>query len=213
MNKNVLIIIGTSAASLVVGAFAGYQYAVHKLEGKYEELAAEEAREIRKHYAERIVPKQQFATPEEAAAALIPQGMPNPTTTPDEETLVRVIDGLRYGNVFGSKEPPPANFDEVVESRDRSAPYIISVAEFGTNDVDHNQITVTFFEGDRVVMEALTEQVIDTAEKHIGLGNIRFGEWSGDANIVYIRNEELGVDFEVLRSSGKYSEEVAGFKE
>ncbi len=48
----------------------------------------------------------------------------------------------------------------------------------------------------------------------IGAGRMGYvGEGSGDSNIVYVRNVALNKDYEICRSRGKYSVEVAGFAE
>jgi hypothetical protein len=46
----------------------------------------------------------------------------------------------------------------------------------------------------------------------VGDGNLdRFGHRSKDPRVVYIRNEKLGIEYEVCKSDGSYAEEVGGF--
>lgn len=94
--------------------------------------------------------------------------------------------------------------------RDRDRPYIISHDEFYNGDEDYQQNTLTYFEGDDVLVDE-RDQPIRHLSKIVGESNLQFGKESNDPNIVYIRNHELEVDFEVCRSNGKYTEEVLGF--
>jgi len=75
------------------------------------------------------------------------------------------------------------------------------------------QFTLTYFEGDDVLCKD-DDTVIRDQDATVGLGNLsKFGHGSGDPNIVYVRNEELKVDLEIVHSDGKYAVDVAGFKE
>lgn len=94
--------------------------------------------------------------------------------------------------------------------RNNGRPYILSQEEFMQGDFEQrSQTTLTYYEGDHVLADE-REQPIDNINRVVGEENLKFGHASGDANIVYIRNEYLDVDFEVLRSTGSYSQEVLG---
>ncbi|QJD49635.1 hypothetical protein HWD32_gp59 [Gordonia phage Secretariat] len=96
-----------------------------------------------------------------------------------------------------------------VGQRSSTRPYIISVTEFTDNDLGFGQNTISYYEGDNVLADE-RDQPIPDMNSIVGEKNLRFGEASGDANVVFIRNERLGVDFEVCRSPGTYAEEVLG---
>jgi len=96
-------------------------------------------------------------------------------------------------------------------SRNRAFPYIISQEEFFENTFEHSQNTLTYYEGDEVLADEKDEMIHDP-DMIIGEGNIRFGYGSREANNVYIRNEKMEADFEVVRSTGKYAEEVLGIR-
>lgn len=104
--------------------------------------------------------------------------------------------------------------DEVLDRSGRLSgkPYIISQDEFNEGEKDYNQNTLTYFDGDDVLADD-RDQPIHHQQQIVGTSNLKFGHASGDPNIVYIRNDELEVDFEICRSKGTYTSEVLGYAE
>lgn len=100
------------------------------------------------------------------------------------------------------------------ERRRRSplAPYVIHRDEREELDT-YDDVTFTYYEADDVLCNE-RDEVIDPAEREklIGEANLeKFGHGSGDSSIVYIRNDQLEMQFEVVRSPNSYAEEVHGF--
>jgi len=112
----------------------------------------------------------------------------------------------------------PEDFNEEI-ARASGKPYVIPFDVFMHAEVGYPQLTFTFFEGDRVVVDdrdalvGVANEVGGYIDDVFGMDNFRFGYLSGDNNVVYIRNDKTGYDYEVLKSEGKYSEEIAGFTE
>lgn len=115
-------------------------------------------------------------------------------------------------NIFDSADPDEEDIDPegIIADRDRSKPYIITHDEFYDAEYDYMQNSLSYFEGDEVLVDD-QDQPIRDVRAVIGEENIRFGYASLDPNIVYIRNENLEVDFEVALSLGKYTEEILGY--
>lgn len=111
-------------------------------------------------------------------------------------------------------QPPEDNWDWHKERSRRSpmAPYVIHVDERQEYD-SYDDVTFTYYEGDDVLCNERDDALgKDEREKLIGEANLdKFGHGSGDANIVYIRNDTLEMDFEVTRSPNSFAEEVHGF--
>ena len=125
-----------------------------------------------------------------------------------------VEEAKKRSGEFPKEEEDEMYYDEQDNSVDRSQrssdhPFILSVDEFEGNDLDYNQNTLTYFEGDDTLVDE-REQPITPHNGIVGEGNLKFGQGSNDANIVYIRNDRMEVDFEVVRSPGTYTEEVLG---
>jgi len=91
--------------------------------------------------------------------------------------------------------------------------YIITQEEFFTNEPEHTNATLTYFEGDDILADEADVPIDDLAQTIGTERNLKFGHGSKDPNIVHIRNERLQHDFEIVRSGGKFAEEVFGIME
>lgn len=188
-----------------VGIVSGYLYAEHSLKGAYEALASDEVAAAREYYS-RLNKKNDYETPAKAVEKIIPQVVTNALReyAPSEETPSEIV-----VSIFDND----ADADEEVdmESRSKDRPYILTREEYMLSEPDYTQTTVTYFEADEVLADE-RDAPIENAEKKIGLENLRFGSGSGDPNLVYIRNDALEIDFEVIRSRGAFTHEVLGFE-
>lgn len=216
---NKLICCGASVVSLGVGAFFGYQYAKKKIVAHYEAVLDREIQHAKEFYG-RLNKKGQFATPESAAQALL--------VTEAAEALVsyqgvsgrlqaQVVDSeeLVETNVFVQSKVVEDDFDYEEEGKDRSPekPYVISLAEFMQNEPEFTQATVTYYEGDDTLVDE-NDVAIEDHEATVGNDNLeKFGHGSKDNNIVCVRNERTQMDFEIVRHTGTYTEQVLGFIE
>lgn len=89
--------------------------------------------------------------------------------------------------------------------------FIITQEEFFTNEPEHEQATLTWFEGDGVLVDEADIPIEDITQVVGSEHLLQFGHGTTDANTVHIRNNNLKHDVEVVRSHGKFAEEVAGF--
>lgn len=117
-------------------------------------------------------------------------------------------------NVFEPRESPENDVDfayaDEIAARDPKKPYVISLEEWNDNDFQHEQVDLTYYEGDRILADP-NDKEIALVEETIGWDNLRFGHRSNDNDVVYIRNEVYHLDMEVTRHEGRYGEIVAGF--
>lgn len=98
--------------------------------------------------------------------------------------------------------------------RNPAQPYVISHDEFMENSYEHPQHSLTYYAGDDVLVDERDEMINDV-ERLVGTSSLGlFGHGSRDPNIVYVRNENPGVeaDFEIALSHNKFSEEVMGLR-
>jgi hypothetical protein len=104
------------------------------------------------------------------------------------------------------------NFNPANEDREFDKPYVVSLAEFTNDEEDFDKITITYFETDDTLIDERDETLpIDAS---VGQANLlRFGVGSENKDIVYIRNEQLKIDFEVCRNLGSYTQTVLGIPE
>lgn len=101
------------------------------------------------------------------------------------------------------------DYEEEKQNRDSLSPYVIHKDEFWSNEMDFAQHTWTYYEGDDVMIDEEDIVVYNHDQK---IGELRFGHGSGDPNTVYIRNEKMKMEMEVLREEGLYSIEVMGLE-
>lgn len=233
VKNNPVLLVGAAVVSLAAGAVGGYFFAKKRLTLKYEELSRQEIEEA-KHFYRALRKEGEYETPEKAAANLIPNpsvqaassalhvyqggtetsGMPAIVTElkVEDEGLVEEIVEVETRNIFvdAAQQTPDLTESELGQRRS-DIPYIITKDEFFENEPEFEQSTVTFYEGDDVLSDE-SEKPIEDSDSAVGDLNLhRFGHGSGDKNIVYIRNERISHDFEVVRSPGKFSVEVLGF--
>lgn len=120
-------------------------------------------------------------------------------------------------NVFqepqvSEEEVGDIQWEQLVRFRNHNKAYIISEDEFLNNEPEYPQVTLTYFAGDGVLIDEQEKPVLEI-EKTIGeVENLkRFGLGTSSNHTLYIRNERLGLDFEILRDERKYTEVVLGF--
>jgi len=152
----------------------------------------------------------QYASPMDAAQSII---MTEVTEIIEEEEYVTDDEnGDRIEiveNVWTDALDYEIDEDAEEAKRKRGKPFIIKHDEFFHSD--NQMVTLTWFEGDEVLADEKDEHIPDI-ERVIGEDNLlRFGYGSGDPNILYIRNEKMEIDFEIVKNDGKYTEQVLGF--
>jgi hypothetical protein len=90
-------------------------------------------------------------------------------------------------------------------------PYVISVEEFQHDRQDFDKTTITYYDLDDTLCDE-REQPIPDVDYVVGRDSLEhFGDRSDDPNIVYVRNEKLGTDYEVMRDMRSYTSAVLGY--
>lgn len=217
-----MVTVATAVVSLASGVAIGLIVGQRRAEKKYADLAAKEIAEARLHYAQ-LHKKDQFATPEKAAEALLVEVEATSVVVPEE--VVETIQSyggdprpqLTEDNIF-KRDPVPEQ--SLVETSGKfvspvprkPGPYVITDDEYNDSEVGFNQVTLTYYAGDDVLSDENDSPIFDV-EQTVGDALSRFGENSGDENTVFVRNTKIDLDFEVVRSPGKYSVEVAGLSD
>lgn len=122
-------------------------------------------------------------------------------------TDIRVEETVETRNVF---DDPNFDLEEEKKHRTKNRPYVITHDEYFAAEDEYEQISLTYYEEDDTLVNE-KDTPINEIDKMIGDEALaRFGHGSKDKNIVYVRNDRLQSDFEVIRSSGSYLVEVLG---
>lgn len=113
-------------------------------------------------------------------------------------------------NVFDRPNQIPRDvWDYEVERNTRTAddPYVIHSEEYIQDEMGFRQITTTYYEGDDVMTD---QNDVPIYNWHGQMGELKFGHGSGDPNAVYIRNERLRQEWEVIYNPGRFEYIVQG---
>ena len=166
------------AAGAAVGSLVTWKL----VKGKYEKITCEEIESIREMYENKTASNSEEEDEEEELD--------------DEEKYEQLIREAKY------KKYEPDTIEEKEEGDDMIDPYVIIPEEFDENGYE----TVTlFYYADGVlaygdnneVVENVGELVCEDFADH-------FGEYEADS--VFVRNDNLETDFEILRDNRKFSE-------
>src|SRR5690349_5668170 len=237
-NKNVVVGV-VAGVSFLSGGGLSYLLTKRHFRLKYEELMAKDHEETKQYYA-RMYKRDEYETPESAAKALGVEVSTDRPTAPELEEMQANIDRLGYApdekkepveeklekaaevveeaadevvNIFSQQQTDETfDYEEEKRLRTNDRPYVITHDEFMINENDNQQISLTYFQGDGILVDD-KDEVIENENDTVGDANLlRFGHGSKDNNIVYIHNPLLDVDFEIARHTGTYTEQVAGLK-
>lgn len=197
--------------SLGIGAAIGWFSAEKHLQTKYSKIAEADIEEMREHFKAKTIAL------EEREGKVVPLSEKVQELGYDSEREVETgppANLIREVNVFEEAHVEDVwDYEEEKKKRDPRVPYIIHKDEYMEGEPGHEQDTLTYFEKDDVLCDA-QDQVIEDQDQMVGLGNLsHFGHGSGDKHVLYIRNEELTLDIELIHSDGSYAEEVHGFLE
>lgn len=234
VNLKLLVPSGLTVAAAVGGA-VGYAVASKVLSKKYKEIADAEIQEAKVYYQGLYSRPPLIAEPETPTEFVIAPGsslsveafddLPEETKSRMISTAVEALKSYQpppeeriaptIVNVFNTTPPGEEVLEALLADRNPEEPYLITKAEFFENEPDHEQGQFTFYEGDTVLVDDKDEYnpILDT-EKVVGDDNLlRFGYGSGDEHTLYVRNETLDppMDLCIVRSTGRYTDEVMGF--
>lgn len=82
-------------------------------------------------------------------------------------------------------------------------PYVISPDEFGENGDEYETISLTYYADGVLTDDA--DEVIEDVDDIVGTDSLtHFGEYEDDS--VFVRNERMKCDYEILLDTRKYSE-------
>lgn len=92
---------------------------------------------------------------------------------------------------------------------DNEYPYIIDEDEYANPDPAYEKMTVNYFMDDDVLIDALSHEMIDI-KTTVGSENIAYLRTSED-DILYVRNDKTGFDYEIERLFSDYEETERGY--
>ena len=184
--KNVFIF----ATGAIIGSVVTWKL----LKTKYEQLAQEEIDSVKEVFSRgkrsEINPVDDWADDEG-----------------DNPVLRKPVDISEYARVIqknGYTDYSGLNKEKEKEPQiDR--PYIISPEEFGELD-NYRTIGLTYF-ADGVLADDADDEVVEDVDNVIGFDSLNhFGDYEEEEDAVYVRNDTMKCDYEILKDRRKYSD-------
>lgn len=209
---------------LVIGGAAGVFFTEKRLRTKYERMAEEEIDQMREHFRARLVAKETKPELSELGRRIDGLGYRSSSEIDVSEDVEAENRNIRRPPVPGVQDPPQPEtrniFSEQAEHEDTwdmeaekaarkpKVPYIIHVDE--RHEAGYSETTLTYYVGDDVLCDE-KDKIIEDQELVVGLENLdKFGHGSEDPSIVYVRNDDLAIEVEVIKSERTYAEDVHG---
>lgn len=131
------------------------------------------------------------------------------------DTSSDICERMKDEKVQEEKEEP--NYEEIIQklnynefsttipesNQKAKRPYIINVEEYSENNGYVKKI-ISFFEDDEVCMDNETKEILDNVAKDIGTDCME--QLNEDGNEIYVRNDQLGIDFNIVSEPGSYED-------
>lgn len=229
--NNPLIVVGALILGAGIGAAVAWKIADKKISLKYDEILLEEIAKTKEFYS-RLNKAGVFETPESAVEALVPEEVveavqayqgreprvpynnPKDIVVKDPRPPVNVeVEKVEVShNVFvqAATDPRDWDYNHEIAQRTGDKPYVISFDEFDAGEEGHEQQNLSYYVDDNTLVDE-RDAPIDNTEYVVGDDNLlRFGHGSNDKNVVYVRNENIDTDFEIVRALGSYKRDVLG---
>lgn len=166
-----------------LGAAVGAVVSWRVLKTKYEQIAQEEIDSMDEYYRRRSAKLKTIDEMHEMK----------------DETFEQVLE--RYSSQQNERPPKKKGGDKIMNE-----PHVITPDEYGELD-DYETISLSYY-ADGVLADEL-DCPIEDIERAIGQDSLtKFGEFEEDS--VFVRNEELKIDYEILRDTRNYSDVVGG---
>ena len=188
------------AFAFAIGAAIGSFVTWKIVKTKYKQLADEEINSVKEVFARRYSEKMNKEKSNENtnhASLTLDETEKNANIQDDIAAYHELLDKLHYANI---------DVDSLIAKKGGSTvtdgPFVISPDEFG-EDPNYQTVSLTLYE-DGVLTDDYDDIVVDV-DDWVGEDSLtHFGEYEADS--VFVRNESMQTDFEILRDLRTYRE-------
>jgi hypothetical protein len=183
---------------ICVGFYYGQRFNRARARDEAFRESEREVAKIREAYFSRIKPPLEEVVEEKGYITEEERPLKPPVPMPES---------VRYSERSQNQE---WDYTKELAKRTKNHPYIIHQNEFQNNELEYTQVNWTFYAVDNVLTDERDELVV-RPELIVGMENLeRFGHGADDSNTVYIRNDRVQVEFEIIRTLKSYEVEVLG---
>lgn len=85
--------------------------------------------------------------------------------------------------------------------------YVISYEDFSDTHKEYEKVSLTYYEEDDTLIDE-RDELVPCPAGLVGDALERFGDMSDDENVVYVRNDNFALDFEITKVENGYFERV-----
>lgn len=184
MNNFFIFALGAAAGSIVTWKL---------LKTKYEKIAQDEIESMKDYISRK---EQKLSNKDNVSSETQKNVEPEETTEIDEvEELVTELGYKNYADVSNSRKKEGVSVNK---------PYVITPEEF-SDQADYAVVSLTYYADGTLADD--WDNPIEDVESMVGKESLsHFGEYEDDS--VYVRNDEIKTDFEILLDTRKYSDVV-----
>lgn len=188
MSTNMFIFAAGAAVGSAVAWFYAKKY--------YEKIANDEIDSMKEWLARRVEEQDEREEPDEAQTpdeTAEPAEEPEEKSNDDRATYEEKVEQLSYNNYYHA---PTKEVDDMDE------PYVIKPEIFGEED-DYEEVSLTYY-ADGVLCDERDNRIEDIAGTVGEDYAEHFGDYEDDS--VFVRNDRLKTDFEILKDWRNYSD-------
>lgn len=213
MFKKVLSSLAIFAAGVVTGSIITNAVVKEKATREANEKAAEEIAEVREIYRNKTKKEEYEKVAEESEKEVKeenekvdPLKVKPQTDREDYNSYYKMTQNYTSQNEEKPKRASSiSDLNAFTYEKSVDRPYIIDPEDYGEED-DYDTMQLTYFMGDKTLVDESADDTIDEPDLHIGLDNLAiFDEFQG-ASSIYVRNDILKMDFEILKDDCAYSD-------
>ena len=213
MFKKVLSGLAIFAAGVVTGSIITNAVVKEKATREANEKAAEEIAEVREIYRNKTKKEEYEKVAEESEKEVKeenekvdPLKVKPQTSREDYNSYYKMTQNYTSQNEEKPKRASSiSDLNAFTYEKSVDRPYIIDPEDYGEED-DYDTMQLTYFMGDKTLVDESADDTIDEPDLHIGLDNLAiFDEFQG-ASSIYVRNDILKMDFEILKDDCAYSD-------
>ena len=213
MFKKVLSGLAIFAAGVVTGSIITNAVVKEKATREANEKAAEEIAEVREIYRNKTKKEEYEKVAEESEKEVKeenekvdPLKVKPQTGREDYNSYYKMTQNYTSQNEEKPKRASSiSDLNAFTYEKSVDRPYIIDPEDYGEED-DYDTMQLTYFMGDKTLVDESADDTIDEPDLHIGLDNLAiFDEFQG-ASSIYVRNDILKMDFEILKDDCAYSD-------
>lgn len=192
----------TGFAMFLAGATVGSAVMWICLRRYYEQIAQEEIDSVKAAFAERKLVNTNIAKNNKSNEKQ-EENQHEADITELKPNLVNYAAKLREEGYTNYTEHSKKNTEEKKDGSMPNEPYVITPDNYGEND-NYTLITLFYYAGDSVLADD-EDEVVEDIEGTVGEDFAEhFGEYENDS--VFIRNDRLRCDYEILRDNRSFSD-------